>query len=145
MTVNDLREYWWKRKNIEKVSEALEELKALRGCQSPKLSDEPRCTSGSTDKIGELVIKIDEVEIELMKKYKEAYDELAKIEKIIAKLPQREQQLMWLRYIQFKDWPEICVEMNYGWSQTHVIHRRALKILGIEKPVHNRTKKSSKL
>jgi len=135
----DLREYWWKRKNIERLTETLEELKALRECQSPRLSDEPR-SGGVKDKIGDLVVKLDEVECEIMKKLKEAYEALSAIENAIEVLPEREQFLIRLRYIQFKDWPEVCVTMNYGWSQTHSIHRNALRLLGAQKTVHNRTK-----
>lgn len=135
----DLREYWWKRKNIERLTETLEELKALRECQSPRLSDEPR-SGGVKDKIGDLVVKLDEVECEIMKKLKEAYEALSAIENAIEVLPEREQFLIRLRYIQFKDWPEVCVMMNYGWSQTHSIHRNALRLLGAQKTVHNRTK-----
>ena len=72
----DLREYWWKRKNIERLTETLEELKALRECQSPRLSDEPR-SGGVKDKIGDLVVKLDEVECEIMKKLKEAYEAIS--------------------------------------------------------------------
>lgn len=133
MTIYDLKEYSWKKKNIEKLAETLEELKALRDCQSPRLTDEPRSSSAVNDKIGELVIKLTEVEAELIKKYTEAYEALSFIENEIVKLPEREQYLIRLRYIQFKDWPEVCVIMNYSWSQTHSIHRRALKLLGIEK------------
>jgi DNA-directed RNA polymerase specialized sigma subunit len=139
VTINKLKEYWWKRKNIEQLTETLEALRALRGCQSPHMSDEPRSTEFK-DKIGDLVVKLDEVETELMIKYSEAYDALKAVENAIASLPEREQFLMRLRYIQFKDWPEICILMNYGWSQTHWIHSHALRQLGIKKTVHNRTK-----
>jgi DNA-directed RNA polymerase specialized sigma subunit len=139
VTIHILKEYWWKRKNIEQLTDTLEELKALRDCQSPRLSDEPRSTEFK-DKIGDLVVKLNEVETELIKKYKESYEALTVVEKAIESLPEREQYLMRLRYIQFKEWPEICVLMNYGWSQTHWIHNQALNLLGIKKTVHNRTK-----
>ena len=139
MLIAELKEYWWKRKNIEKLTETLEELRALRDCQSPHMSDEPR-SSGFKDKIGDLVVKLDEVESELMKKYSEAYEALSVVENAIIALPEREQYLIRLRYIQFKDWPEICVEMNYSWRHTHWIHSHALSLLGIEKTAHFSTK-----
>lgn len=139
MKLADLREYWWKRKNIEKLIETLEELKALRDCQSPRLTDEPRSTK-AIDKIGDLVAKLNEVESELMKKYTEAYEALSAIESAIEVLPEREQYLIRLRYIQFKDWPEVCVLMSYSWRHTHRVHSNALKLLGIEKMAHFSTK-----
>lgn len=132
MDKSDLREYWWKRKNIERLTETLEELKALRACQSPRLSDEPRST-GFKDKIGDLVIKLDEVEAKLVVLLAEAYEALKKIEDAIEALPEREKLLMRLRYIHFKEWTEIAVEMHYGWTQIHHIHSNCLRMMGIEK------------
>lgn len=134
----ELREYWWKRKNIDRLVDTLEELRALRDCQSPRLSDEPR-SGGVKDKVGDLVVKLNEVECQLMQKLTESYEALSAIEEAIEALPEREKLLIRLRYIQFKDWPEVCVLMNYGWSQTHTIHRKALRLLNGKKSVHNRT------
>lgn len=35
--------------------------------------------------------------------------------------------LLVARYINFKTWEQIAVEMNYSWSQTHRLHGKALK------------------
>ena len=35
--------------------------------------------------------------------------------------------LLCLRYLRFKTWEEIAVEMNYTWRHTHRIHSAALK------------------
>ena len=47
----------------------------------------------------------------------------------INKLPDREQHLIMARYIHAKKWEEICVDMNYSWTQLHAIHSKALKIM----------------
>lgn len=41
------------------------------------------------------------------------------IERAIASLPQREQYLFRLRYIEGKIWEDICIEMSYCYAQIH--------------------------
>lgn len=40
-------------------------------------------------------------------------------------------RILWLRYIKFKEWTDICVEIDYSWNQTHRLHSKALKNLEI--------------
>lgn len=49
-----------------------------------------------------------------------------RIEKAIESLNPTERELMRLRYIDGKDWTEVCATIHYEWTQTHRIHARAL-------------------
>lgn len=49
-----------------------------------------------------------------------------KIEKAIESLNPPERELMRLRYIDGRDWTEVCATINYEWAQTHRVHARAL-------------------
>ncbi len=40
-------------------------------------------------------------------------------------------RILWLRYIKFMDWIDICEEIKYSWNQTHRLHSKALKALEI--------------
>ena len=42
-----------------------------------------------------------------------------------------ESRILYLRYIQFMKWEDICVEMGYSWRQIHNIHSKALNNLKI--------------
>ena len=49
-----------------------------------------------------------------------------RIEKAIEALNPTERELMRLRYIDGREWVEICETIHYEWAQTHRIHARAL-------------------
>lgn len=52
-------------------------------------------------------------------------------EKIIDVMDGEQSRILYLRYIQFMKWEDICVEMGYSWRQVHNIHSKALKDLKI--------------
>ena len=54
-------------------------------------------------------------------------------EKIIDVMDGEQSRILYLRYIQFMKWEDICVEMGYSWRQVHNIHSKALKNLSITK------------
>lgn len=51
------------------------------------------------------------------------------IEHAIETLDPTERELVRLRYIDGKEWHQICAEINYEWTQTHRIHARVLRKL----------------
>lgn len=51
------------------------------------------------------------------------------IEKAIETLDPTERELVRLRYIDGKEWHQVCAGINYSWQQTHRIHARILKKL----------------
>ena len=52
-------------------------------------------------------------------------------EKIIDVMDGEQSRILYLRYIQFMKWEDICVEMGYSWRQVHNIHSKALQDLKI--------------
>ncbi|HGU6173195.1 TPA: sigma factor-like helix-turn-helix DNA-binding protein [Escherichia coli] len=125
MTKKELSEYYWTKKNIEKLEEKLLEIDA----QLTRVTTRYTLVltkNGSKDILGELIAKKIEIEEEINKKLKKGYELLRKIENAIKILPQREQHLIRARYIECKKWAEICEEMHYSWPQVHRIHNKAL-------------------
>lgn len=51
------------------------------------------------------------------------------IERAIETLEPIERLLVRLRYIDGKDWHQVCAGINYSWQQTHRIHAKILKKL----------------
>lgn len=43
-----------------------------------------------------------------------------------------ESDILRKRYIEFKEWEQICIEIGYGWTNTHRIHSSALKHFNME-------------
>ncbi len=51
------------------------------------------------------------------------------IERAIETLDYTERELIRLRYIDGKEWHQVCTGISYSWQQTHRIHARILKKL----------------
>lgn len=51
------------------------------------------------------------------------------IENAIETLDPVERELIRLRYIDGKDWHQVCAGINYSWQQTHRIHAKILQKL----------------
>lgn len=128
MTKARLKEYKWIRKNIESLELTLAEIRMKAECKSPTLSDMPK-TQGDRDKVSSLVALIIDTEDMISDKLNQAYILLTEIENAIEPLPEREKLLMRLRYVQFKSWEQIAVEMSYSWTQTHQIHASTLRLV----------------
>ena len=125
LTKKELSEYYWTKKNIEKLEEKLLEIDTQLRRVTARYT--LVVTKGGTrDILGELIAKKIAVEEEINKQLQYSYELLRKIENAIKVLPQREQYLIRARYIEGKKWEEICVEMHYSWPQIHRIHRKAL-------------------
>ena len=60
------------------------------------------------------------------RKEQELLAEQAYIENMIEGLEPVERMLMRHRYLDGMKWEHVCVEINYGWSQTHEMHGRIL-------------------
>ena len=41
-------------------------------------------------------------------------------------------RVLYLRYIRFLKWEDICVEIGYSWRQVHRAHSQALKKMNID-------------
>ncbi len=91
-----------------------------------RLSFEPRAQSGG-DRMSAAVAKICDLEVRL------ALDELrlAELEaEIIGRIDALEvldyRRLLTLRYVNYKKWEEIALEMHYSYRRIHELHSRAL-------------------
>ncbi len=84
-------------------------------------------TSPNSDRIGDLVTSIivlsDEITTQIGALYKLKYE----IMLIIECIPHQElKRILELRYIKFKKWEEIAVEMQYSFKYVHKLHNKAL-------------------
>ena len=60
------------------------------------------------------------------RKLEELLAEQAYIENMIAGLDPIERKLMRHRYLEGLKWENVCVAINYGWTQTHEMHGKIL-------------------
>ena len=100
--------------------------------QSPKTTQLGRISGGKQGVVTEVDVKIDEKD-ELYAFYVDKVSllkrELWQIEQAIDKLPQRENTLLRLYYIQGKTWEQVAEKMNYSVSHIHRLHRKAKEML----------------
>lgn len=132
MTKEDLKEYYWIRRNITKSEHKLIELEAAATKITAQLKKDQDAIMGrgnTSDKVGDAVADIEAAKEKLIEQIVESYAVLAKIEEAIIVLPAREYYLIRARYIGLLSWEQIAVDMNYSWKQVHRIHSDALNQL----------------
>lgn len=124
MTKYELKKYIYLRQEAEELKQQAEqtedEIKSLR---ASILTGMPRSEGYVNDKIGALIVKLEQKKEEYVIKYRQALVEKEKIEQIIESLSKpSEKQIMQERYIQGKKWEDICEDMHYSWRHIHRLH-----------------------
>ena len=86
-------------------------------------------SSGSHDKIGDIVVKIADLENQYLHKIDKLLEEKVKLERLIEGLEPVERLLIRSKYIECNTWEEVCLTIGYEWAQTHRLHSKILKKL----------------
>ena len=138
MTKERLRRYREIKREAKQIRDKLEEVESR--LYSPKgqlLTGMPSAPSHEGGTVTEALI---DRHAQLVEMYQEQLatleaEQLA-VETAIASLDDpTARRLMRYRYLDGLKWEEVCVRINYGWDQTHTIHRKALQQLRAqEKP-----------
>ena len=127
MTKEELMQYHSVELEVKQLAERIEELQERKtSIRSQIITDMP--TGGESMDILTLITKIEDSQIELIKKQSKLVDIMESIEYAIDKLEDSTDRLILRsRYLQGKKWEEICVELNYSWRQIHRLHSNILK------------------
>ena len=112
------------------VNAKLEQVTELRSLAT-KMTSTPRLdavqSSGEQDKISAVVAKIVDLEHDINRTVDELIDLKAEAIVMIDSIPNDDYRLLLtLRYLNFKTWEQIAVDMNYSYQWVHVLHSRAL-------------------
>lgn len=131
LTKQELQEYFWTQKNIEKLEARIEELMAVATKQTSQIKSDVEAIHGTgyNDRQGDVLAEIADLRAELETELQKALLGQLEIEQAIKALPEREKYLIRARYIERKTWEHICVDMQYSWKQVHRIHAKALQLL----------------
>jgi DNA primase len=134
MTENEQKkEYLNSYKNLCKKLRSLEEqLLSLKETEQAAkiqtLSDMPH-GSKQTD-LSDYIVRIDVIFTKIIQLRAECIQRKLDIETRIADMSDGiESLILHKRYIEFKTWEQICVEIDYSWKQTHRLHSNALSNL----------------
>lgn len=109
----------------ERIDSLREQLTSIR---SQTFDDVVAC-SGNSDKIGDMISTLSNLETLYIRKSNELMKEIIFIERLINQLESRDRILMRKKYIECKTWEEICVEMNYSYRNVLYIHGNILSKL----------------
>lgn len=136
MTDNDKKkDYLNSYKNLCKKLKSLEDqLQSLReteeSAKTPSISDMPKAHK-QTD-LSDIMVRIEAVYTKIVRIRAECIKRKLEIEDKIADMPDGiEADILRKRYIEFKPWEQICIEIGYSWRQTHYLHSRALSNFNI--------------
>jgi hypothetical protein len=124
------KEYLNSYKNLCKKLQCLEEqLQSLREVeQSAKvqsITDMPR--GSKQNDLSDYIVKVDAVFTKIILARADCINRKIEIENIIADISDGiESSILHKRYIEFKTWEQICVDMDYCWKHIHRLHGKAL-------------------
>lgn len=131
------KEYLNRYKNaVQKYKSLQEQERQFReemdGPQGMEYSDMPKAHRQSD--LSDYMVRLDKILSKITSKKKELQELRLDIEDKIADMMDGTQsRLLYLRYIKFLKWEDICVEIGYSWKQTHKIHSKALANFEIPK------------
>jgi hypothetical protein len=137
MTENEeKKEYLKEYQNLcYKVSSLEEQLQSLRETnESAKIQNITDMPKGNikTD-LSDYICKIEKLQEKIQAKQLECDTRKIDIEEKIMDIRDGiESSLLHKRYIEFKTWEEICIDIGYCWKQTHRIHSKALNSIRTE-------------
>lgn len=111
---------------LQSLEEQLQSLKETeQSAKIQQITDMPKGCK-KTD-LSDYMVKSEELEQEIHDKRQECIcKKLEIISGIVHMEDGTECEVLHKRYIEFKPWVQICVEINYSWMQTHRIHGNAL-------------------
>lgn len=123
----------------QRINSKLEQLESLNGlatkCTST-LTGMPKNPNRSTSMVADAVAKIVDLQIEINRDIDLLVDLKCDMVRIIKSIDNAEYQtLLELRYLCFKTWEQIAVDMNYCTDNVYRIHRKAIRAVILPKSI----------
>lgn len=117
----------------QRINSKLEQVQSLRELASKAtatLSDDRPKETRNFQRMEDIICKILDLESEINSDIDKLVDLKREIVKLIKSIPNTEHQTIFeLRYLCFKTWEQIAVEMGYSLRWVHIVHSKALNEL----------------
>lgn len=114
-----------------KISQ-LESLNELTTKCTSTITGMPRNPGGSTSTMSDTICKIIDLQIEINNDIDNLVDMKRELVEVIKKVDDVECRLLLeYRYLCFKSWEDIAVEMGYTLRNIHYLHRQALRLVAV--------------
>lgn len=129
------KEYLNRYKNAVKKYNSLQEqeerIRAEMGPGAIEYSGMPKAHK-KTD-LSDYMVRLEKILYKIADKKREMQEIRLEIEDKITDIDDGIQSsVLYLRYIRFLKWEDICVEIGYSWRQVHRAHSQALKKMNID-------------
>lgn len=117
---------------INSKMEQVTSLNALATKATSTLSDIPGNATRNVHRMEDVIIKIIDMQNEINQDIDKLIDLKKEIAQVIHKVENLEYQtLLELRYMCFKTWEQIAVEMRYGIDNIYRMHKKALEVTSV--------------
>lgn len=121
--LNSYKEKTEKLRSLEEQLRGLHEIETSAKAQN--YSDMPKGNK-QTD-LSDFIVRLENLESKVMKQKYECMDIRLNIMNSICDMSKGiESTILYKKYIEFKQWEQICIEVGYSWRQVHRIHSDAL-------------------
>ena len=122
---------------INSKLEQVESLNELATKVSSTLTGMPKNPNSATSTMADTVTKIIALQAEINNDIERLVDLKREMVAVIKAVSNTERQtLLELRYLCFKTWEQIAVEMNYTVRNVHLLHKEALKAVVVPVSLH---------
>ena len=112
---------------IDSKLEQVLSLRALLGKATATLTDAPRSATLDSRSMEEVVAKMVDLETEINEDIDTLVDLKQEITRVVKSVENPEYQtLLEMRYLCFRRWEEIAIELNYSMQHAFRVHERAL-------------------
>ena len=127
---SDLKKYQSILREMKQIKEKIKELEYSKySIKSPEGNDMPTGGFGTNDKIGKILVAIEEQIEKYWGKYRQLLELQNRIENAISKLDPIEREVLRYRYFNGKKFEEISCIIHYSFRTVRRIHKRALEKL----------------
>ena len=124
----------------QRINSKLEQVECLNGLAtkvSSTLTGMPKNPNHATSTMADTVTKIIALQAEINNDIDRLVDLKREMVAVIKAVANTERQtLLELRYLCFKTWEQIAVEMNYTVRNVHLLHKEALNAIVIPASLH---------
>jgi DNA-directed RNA polymerase specialized sigma24 family protein len=124
MTIDDLKKVRRQKLRVEALQERIERLRSRAEYNQRQLGECGR-SDPTRDRLAEYAAELDELERELTGEMIALEKQLAAVDVELAKLPENQEKVLRLRYMEGMGWRKVAVKMNYCEQYCKSIHVKA--------------------
>ena len=125
ITIDDLKNVRRQKLRVESLQERIERLRSRAEYTQQQLGE---CghSDPTRDRLAEYVAELDELERQLTGEMIALEKQLAFVDAELAKLPENQEKVLRLRYVNCQTWNEIAHQTHYSARNCQINHRKAI-------------------